>query len=89
MTRERNYLKEVKPYTNNYVTFVDGVKGKIVGKGKSVYPGFPNLEDVILVEGLTANLIGISQLCDKDLCVNFTHYECIASNRNQKEIMRL
>lgn len=60
MIEEKNYLKEVKTYTNSYVTFDDGTKGKIMGKGKLVYPCLSNLEDALLVEGLTTNLISIS-----------------------------
>lgn len=59
-------MKEVKPYTNSYVTFGDGTKGKIVGKGKLVYPGIPNLEYILLVGGLTTNIISISKLYDQD-----------------------
>lgn len=29
MTGENNYLKELKPYSNNYVTFGDGLMGKV------------------------------------------------------------
>lgn len=88
MKRERNYLKQVKSYTNNYVTFDDDAKGKIMGKGKLVYPILPNLEDVLLVKGLTANIISINQLCDRDLCVNFNHFECIDTNKCLKETMK-
>lgn len=74
MTGDKNYLKEVNPYTNNYARFCDWAKGKIVGKWKLVYPGLPNFEDVLLVEKLTASLISIIQLCDQDLYVNFTRF---------------
>lgn len=35
------------------------------------------LNDVILFESFTTNLISISQLCDQDLCVNFNQSKCI------------
>lgn len=38
-----------------------------------VSPSLPCLNDVLLVEDLTANLICISQLCDQDLNVNFSY----------------
>lgn len=41
--------------------FGDGAKGKVIGKGRLNYPGLPTLKEVILVEGLTAKLINISQ----------------------------
>ena len=64
MTGDHTFLTNVKPYSNCHVTFGDGVKAKIVGKGKLNYPGMSCLTDALLVEGLTANLISISQLCD-------------------------
>lgn len=64
MTGENNYLEELKPYSDRYVTFGDGAKGKIKGICKLVCPSFPCLNDMILVEGLTTNLININQLCD-------------------------
>jgi len=52
---------------------VMGLKGKIVGIGKLVSEGSPRLDNVLLVKGLVANLIGISQLCsDQGLSVNFS-----------------
>lgn len=67
MTREKNYLKEVKTYTNNSVIFGDSVKCKIVGKRRLMYLSIPNLKYVLLVEGLMANLISIAQLYDQEL----------------------
>lgn len=60
MSGENNYLNQVKPYSNSYVTLGDGVKDKIVGKRKMDYPDLPSLDGVLLVEGLTTNLISIS-----------------------------
>lgn len=88
MTRENNHLKEVKPYSNIYVTFGDGVRGKFMGKGKLDYPDLPSLEDFILVEGLNANLISIIQLCDQEIFVKLNHYECIFTNNILEQIMK-
>lgn len=60
MTWQKSYLKDLKPYSNNNLTFGDGVKGRIKGIRKPVYHGLPSLENVLLVEGLTSNLINIS-----------------------------
>lgn len=70
MTGEKNYLEELKPYSNNYVTFDDRARGKIKGMGKLVCPCFPCLDNVLMVEGLTTNLISISQIYDHGLNVN-------------------
>ena len=37
---------------------------------------FPRLEIVLYIDELKANLISISQICDLDLHVNFTHEKC-------------
>ncbi|GAA0173243.1 hypothetical protein LIER_26900 [Lithospermum erythrorhizon] len=66
-------IKEVKP---DFVTFGGGEKGKIIGKRSLNVVGLPNLEDVLLVEGLIANLISISQLCDNGLKVVFDKETC-------------
>ncbi|KAA0035442.1 putative mitochondrial protein [Cucumis melo var. makuwa] len=46
------------------VTF-GGVKGNVIGKGNIGLPNTLKLNNVRLVEGLSANLISISQLCDE------------------------
>jgi len=43
---------------------------------------------VLLVKGLTANLISISQLCDLGLQVNFTKPECQISDEKGEVLMR-
>ena len=52
------------------------------------FPGVPNLNEVLLVKGLTANLISISQLCDLGFKVNFTKSECLVTNEKQTVVMR-
>lgn len=60
ITGERLYLKELQPYSNIYVTFGDGAKGRIKRIGKVVYSSLPSLDNVLLMESLTTNLIIIS-----------------------------
>jgi hypothetical protein len=43
---------------------------------------------VLLVKGLTANLISISQLCDQGFKVNFTKSECLVSNEEDHPLMK-
>ena len=80
MTGIKNMLSDIKPHTTSYVTFGDGARGEIKGVGKLDCPGVPNLDGVLLVNGLTANLISISQLCDLGFKVNFTKSECLVIN---------
>jgi hypothetical protein len=70
------------------VTFGDGAKGKIKGVGKLDSPGVPELNNVLLVKGLTANLISISQLCDQGFYVQFTKELCVVMNGCNQEVMR-
>ena len=58
------------------------------GVGNLDCSGVPNLNGVLLVKGLTANLISISQLCDMGFKVNFTRSECLVINDDQKVVMR-
>src|ERR1044072_10030345 len=44
--------------------------------------------NVLLVEGLTANLISISKLCDQGLEVRFNKEKCLATAENQEIVMR-
>ena len=87
MTGDRKYLKELRPCSKGSVTFGDGAKGRIKGIGKLRDPSLPYLDKVLLVEGLTTNLISISQLCEQGLDVYFNNSECIIAN-NQKVVMK-
>jgi len=83
-----NFLDNIKFYTTNYVTFGDGARGKIVGICDMVSAGLPRLDNVLLVNGLTTNLISISQLCDKGLSVNFSESECLVTDKKGKVSMK-
>ena len=80
MTGENNFLKNIQSCSTKYLTFGDGVKGKVLGICQLDVPRMPKLKDVSFVEGLKANLTSISQLCDDDLSVNFTKGKCMVMN---------
>jgi len=71
-----------------YVTFGDGAKGKILGIDNLIKNGIPRLDNVLLVKGLTANLISISQLCDQGLIVNFNEPECQITDKEGEVLMK-
>lgn len=52
---KKNYLKDIKSYSNSYVTFGHGAKGKIMGKWKLDYYGISCLSDVLIIKDLIAN----------------------------------
>ncbi|KAG7533536.1 Zinc finger CCHC-type superfamily [Arabidopsis thaliana x Arabidopsis arenosa] len=69
------------------VTFGDGGKGRIRGKGNIERDDQPSLINVYYVEGLKANLISISQLCDDGLKVIFTRTDCKAVDENGNTVL--
>lgn len=71
MTGDKSFVLDIQPCNFGHVTFGDGAKGRVVGKGRLNYPSLAILKEVILVEGLIVNLISISQLCDQDFSVSF------------------
>lgn len=68
--------------------FGDGAKGRILANGDIVGQHRPRPNDVRYVEGLTANLISISQLCDQGYTMNFCKENCVVTDGCNVEIMR-
>ncbi|XP_062094311.1 uncharacterized protein LOC133800368 [Humulus lupulus] len=79
MTGNRNVLVNYKEGNEGAVTFGDGNKGQIFGKGDLVLNGIAPLTEVLYVKGLKANLISISQLCDNDYTVSFSKTHCLVA----------
>ncbi|XP_019171075.1 PREDICTED: uncharacterized protein LOC109166637 [Ipomoea nil] len=86
MTGEAKFLNNIKGSTGE-VTFGDGVKGKITGISTLNVTGLPKLKKVLLVEGLHANLISISQLCDQEWKVCFTKDSCNVTDCKKNCVM--
>ena len=76
MTCDTSLFIKMEKFKGGLVTFGDGNKGKIKGKGIVSIQGFPYLNDVLYVEGLKANLLIINQFCDKFQEVNFLKKCC-------------
>ena len=72
MTGDKIFLKDYKTIDVGHMTFGEGVKVRVLGKGTLDFEGLSRLKIVLHVEGLAANLISISQLCDQNLLVKFT-----------------
>ena len=58
------------------VTFGDGSKKRVVGKGTISIPRLPSLSIALYVDGFKANLISISHLSDKGLSILFSKKDC-------------
>ncbi|KAH6800650.1 hypothetical protein C2S52_001114 [Perilla frutescens var. hirtella] len=87
MTGDCSVVQNLKAYSSDFVTFGDGKRGKVIGKGKLIVEGMPKLMKAMLVDGLIANLISISQLCDDDMTVVFTKESCRVMNKNNDLFM--
>jgi len=88
MTGFKDLLGIEESCTTTYVTFGNGKKGKIIGTGNLISNDLPYLNNVLLVKGLTTNLISISQLCDEGMSVNFSKSVCFVTNEKGEVIMR-
>lgn len=88
MIGTKAFLVDYQPFKGGKVTFGGGSKGKIVGIGILSIPGLPNLRNVLHVEGLTANLISISQLCDDNWQVRFNKNSCEVYNKDNACLLK-
>ena len=61
MTRDRSLFKVFKTKKGGNVTFGDGSKSQIKGKGIICLLELPDIANVLYVEGLRVNLLSISQ----------------------------
>ena len=77
MTGNKGLFKTVFEGKIGTVTFGDGSKSVIRGIGTVDILELPGFEDVWYVDGLKANLLNISQICDNGLNVLFIKYECV------------
>ncbi|CAM8999606.1 unnamed protein product [Rhodiola kirilowii] len=83
LTGNPHYLIKVKPIRKRqFVTCRDGGKGQVIGCGTLKVPDLPELEDILLVDGLKVNLISISRLFDEGQSVTFTCDSCQVLDRN-------
>jgi hypothetical protein len=87
MTGDKTLFQELKEGRGGNITYGDGSKSKVIGKGSVQIPGAPTSQEVLYVEGLKANLLSISQFCDQDLVVQFSKKECNIFDSNGKWLM--
>ena len=72
MTGDKSLFKSLKEKVGDYVTFGDGSHAQVLGKGIVEIPGLPLLKDVLYIKRLKANLLSITQICEKDFLVQFS-----------------
>src|SRR5205809_3850645 len=69
-------LSSLQHKNGGLVTFGDNNQCKLIGVGNIGQGKNPLIENVLLVDGLTHNLLSISQLCDKGYKVLFDKNAC-------------
>ncbi|TYK25843.1 gag-pol polyprotein [Cucumis melo var. makuwa] len=87
MTENRSFFSELKECASGHVTFGDGARGRIIAKGNIDKNNLPCLNDVRYVDGLKANLINVSQLCNQGYSVNFSKASCIIVDEDNRVLM--
>ena len=87
MTGDRSPFKVFESKKGGNVTFGDGNKSHIKGKGIISLPGLPDNANVLYVEGLRVNLLRISQICDQDFTVLFSKGKCLVMDKYRKKLI--
>ena len=87
MTGDRSLFKVFKSKKGGNVTFGDGSKSQIKGKGIISLPRLSDIANVLYVEGLRVNLLSISQICDQDFMVLFSKGKCLVMNESRKKLI--
>ena len=64
MTRDQSLYKVFESKNGGNVTFGDGSKSHIKGKGIISLLGLSDVANILYVESLRVNLLSISQICD-------------------------
>ncbi|XP_062100928.1 uncharacterized protein LOC133806859 [Humulus lupulus] len=64
---DKDFLVNIRPMQCGEVTFGNGLAGNVKGMGTFNFEGLPRLKNVMLVEGLRANLLSVSQICDQGI----------------------
>ena len=88
MTCDKNILVDYKPLSEGLVTFGDDVTARVLGRGTRNIDGFPRFKNVLHVDGLKANLIGTSQICDLNLNVNFNRGKFVVLDIDAKCVLK-
>ena len=85
MTGDRSLFKVFESKKGGNVTFGDGSKSQIKGKGIISLPGLLDIANVLYVERV--NLLSISQICDQDFMVLFSKGKCFVMNEFGKKLI--
>ena len=83
----KSWFRNLKPKDGGIVKFTDGIKSRIMCIGNVDKNDFDLITDVMLVEGLTHNLLNISRFCDKGYRVVFEPSQCVRKDSTSDKII--
>ena len=86
MTGDLSLFKVFESKKGGNVTFGDGSKSQIKGKGVISLPRLLDIANVLYVKGLKVNLLSISQICDQDFMVLFSKGKCLVMDESRKKL---
>ena len=87
MTGNQSLFKIFESKKGGNVTFGDGSKSQIKGKGIIYLPRLPNIANVLYIEGLRVNLLSISQTCNQDFMVLFSKGKCLIMDESRMKLI--
>ena len=86
-TRDRSLFKVFESKKGGNITFGDGSKSQVKGKGIISLLGLLDIANVLYVESLRVNLLSISQICDQDFMVLFSKGKCLVMDESGKKLI--
>ena len=87
MTGEKSMFQSLELRSGGDVKFGGNQKGKITGSGTIGNGNLPSISNVLLVEGLTHNLLSISQLSDNGYDIIFNQKCCKVVSQKDVSIL--
>src|SRR3954470_12317303 len=87
MTGRRSTFQDLVLKPGGEVKFGGDQKGKIIGSGTIKFGNSPSITNVLLVEGLTHNVLSISQLSDNGYDIIFNQKSCKAVSKKDGSIL--
>ena len=87
MIGNKSWFRNLRPKDEGILKFTYGIKFKIVGIDNVGKNNSNLIIDVMLVEGLTHNLLSISQFCDQGYRVVFEPSQCVIKDSTSNKII--
>ena len=72
MTGEKFFFTSFEDFNGRNVTFSDGCITRVRGRYSVFISRYPDLDGVLFINGLKANLISIRQICDSEFSVKLS-----------------